>query len=144
MRSVQDLIKVNYGNPSRRARSWFSIGFFALALCVFSWGLGYKLSLYASPQSNAHLFPQAKLLSKNERIFRGQSPLTDNSVPPWPAAPVILPLLGILQFAALLLKASTFRLWTLETKTCWHHRRRSRLNTSFPRPPPSHRLILRP
>ncbi len=144
MRSVQDLIEVNCVSSSRSARFWCSIGFAALALCVFSWGLGYKLSLYASPQSNSHLFPQAKLLSKNERIVREQIPLTDNSVPPLPAAPEVLPLWGMLPFAALLLKTATSRLWELETKTCCHLRRRSWLNSFFPRPPPNHRPILRP
>lgn len=38
-----------------------------LALCVFVWGLEYKLSLYDPPHSLARLVPIAKLLSKNEQ-----------------------------------------------------------------------------
>lgn len=38
-----------------------------LALCVFLWGLEYKMSLYHPPHSFARLVPIAKLLSKNEQ-----------------------------------------------------------------------------
>jgi hypothetical protein len=43
-----------------------SLAFLSLALCVFAWGLQYKLSLYDPPQATSHQVPQAKLLSKNE------------------------------------------------------------------------------
>jgi hypothetical protein len=43
-----------------------SLALTALALCVFMWGLGYKLSLYAPPQASSHPIPIAKLLSKND------------------------------------------------------------------------------
>jgi hypothetical protein len=43
-----------------------SLTFLSLALCVFAWGLQYKLSLYDPPQAVSHQVPQAKLLSKNE------------------------------------------------------------------------------
>ena len=43
-----------------------SLTFLSLALCVFAWGLQYKLSLYDPPQAASHQVPQAKLLSKNE------------------------------------------------------------------------------
>jgi len=46
-----------------------------LALCVFLWGLQYKLSLYDPPQTDSHHVPMAKLLSKNE-----QSNTTDKSI----------------------------------------------------------------
>jgi hypothetical protein len=127
---------VNFVNPTRRARLWFSIAFVALALCVVSWGLGYKLSLYAPPQSNSHLLPHAKLLSKNERIVREKSPLIDDSVPPSPVARGVLLLWVTFPFAALLLKTPTFRLWELEAKRAWHLRRLSCLNSFFFRPPP--------
>jgi hypothetical protein len=47
--------------------SWLSLAFIGLALSVFGWGTGYKLSLYYPPNSSAHLMPHAKLLSKNEQ-----------------------------------------------------------------------------
>jgi hypothetical protein len=38
----------------------------ALGLCVFLWGLGYKLSLYHFHHSGVQRIPVAKLLSRNE------------------------------------------------------------------------------
>ncbi len=46
-----------------------------LAICVFSWGLQYKLSLYDPPQATSHQIPQAKLLSKNEQTDATRSPV---------------------------------------------------------------------
>jgi hypothetical protein len=54
-------------STKRRILSWLSLAFIGLALAVFSWGTGYKVSLYSPPNSNAHLLPHAKLLSKNEQ-----------------------------------------------------------------------------
>jgi hypothetical protein len=47
--------------------SRFALGLLGLALCVFLWGLQYKLSLYDPPQSISHKIPTAKLLSKDEQ-----------------------------------------------------------------------------
>ncbi len=47
--------------------------FIPLALAVFTWGLQYKLSLYDPPHAISHSMPQAKLLSKKERV---SSPVT--------------------------------------------------------------------
>lgn len=49
--------------------------FLGLALCVFTWGLQYKLSLYDPPQSASHQIPKAKLLSKEEQSDITQTPL---------------------------------------------------------------------
>ena len=51
------------------------LAFLGLAVCVFTWGLQYKLSLYDPPQAASHLIPQAKLLSKNELTGTTESPL---------------------------------------------------------------------
>jgi hypothetical protein len=40
--------------------------FLGLALCVFTWGLQYKLSLYDPPAAITHQIPTAKLLSNEE------------------------------------------------------------------------------
>ena len=37
-----------------------------LGMCVFFWGLGYKLSLYDVHESRIHRIPEAKLMSRNE------------------------------------------------------------------------------
>jgi hypothetical protein len=44
-----------------------------LALCVFTWGLQYKLSLYDPPQAPSHQIPTAKLLSKDEQSEKSDS-----------------------------------------------------------------------
>jgi hypothetical protein len=49
--------------------------YLGLAVCVFTWGLQYKLSLYDPPQAFSHQFPQAKLLSRNEQTGTMGSPL---------------------------------------------------------------------
>ncbi len=42
--------------------------FATLAISVFLWGLGYKLSLYEPTKSAIHSIPTAKLFSESERI----------------------------------------------------------------------------
>jgi len=51
-------------SPAVRA---LAIGMAVLGLCVFAWGLRYKLSLYEPPHSISHHMPAAKLLTGNER-----------------------------------------------------------------------------
>jgi hypothetical protein len=49
------------------------LGLLMLSLAVFGWGLQYKLSLYQSKNSIAHLTPEAKLLSQKERPATAQA-----------------------------------------------------------------------
>jgi hypothetical protein len=72
-------IMVDLWNPKWRSLPWLWLGFVALALAVFTWGLGYKLSLYDPPQARSHEIPQAKLLSKNEQAIAVQSPLLEDA-----------------------------------------------------------------
>ena len=51
---------------SRYSSTRLSILLAALGVCVFFWGLGYKLSLYERQPARIHQIPQAKLLSHNE------------------------------------------------------------------------------
>jgi hypothetical protein len=37
-----------------------------LGMCVFLWGLAYKMSLYEAHQASIQRIPEAKLLSRNE------------------------------------------------------------------------------
>jgi hypothetical protein len=46
--------------PALRA---LAIGLACLGMCVFAWGLRYKLSLYDPPGAGAHHMPAAKLLT---------------------------------------------------------------------------------
>jgi hypothetical protein len=45
-----------------------------LTICIITWGLQYKLSLYDPPQAASHQMPKAKLLSKNEQSRAAESP----------------------------------------------------------------------
>lgn len=45
----------------------FGMSLVFLGLCVFAWGLRYKLSLYDPPHSLSHHMPEAKLLTGKER-----------------------------------------------------------------------------
>jgi hypothetical protein len=44
-----------------------TLALLGLAICVFTWGLQYKLSLYDPSQVSSHRIPIAKLLSRDER-----------------------------------------------------------------------------
>jgi hypothetical protein len=46
-----------------------AFGIALLGLCIFAWGLKYKLSLYDPPHAVSHHMPAAKLLSGKERSF---------------------------------------------------------------------------
>lgn len=55
-------------SPQNQVRSFsLCLVFAGLALSLFLWGLGYKLSLYEPHQSNSHLIPRAKLFCEDER-----------------------------------------------------------------------------
>jgi hypothetical protein len=60
-----DFVKLSDTFRPRLCR--LSFVFVGLAICVFSWGLQYKLSLYYPKHSTYHQLPEAKLLSKNEQ-----------------------------------------------------------------------------
>jgi hypothetical protein len=45
----------------------FACGLVLLGICVFAWGLRYKLSLYDSPHAISRHMPAAKLLTGKER-----------------------------------------------------------------------------
>ena len=56
--------------------------FVGLVISVFTWGLQYKLSLYNPALSASHQIPEAKLLSKNERVLAADSPLITSASAP--------------------------------------------------------------
>lgn len=51
----------------RRGVRLLAFALVALGVCVFAWGLKYKLSLYDPPHSLSHRIPAAKLLTGKER-----------------------------------------------------------------------------
>jgi hypothetical protein len=46
----------------------FAFALVLLGMCVFAWGLRYKLSLYEPPHAIGHRMPAAKLLAGKERM----------------------------------------------------------------------------
>jgi hypothetical protein len=112
------------------------LAFFALAFCVFMWGLQYKLSLYDPPEAASHNFPKAKLLSKNEQSSSLESPLvvrTRTSTRVIYTVPTVVFFILLLTTIVLNPPLSgqreqhASRLWQL---------RRAHLRTHFVRPPP--------
>jgi hypothetical protein len=79
-----------------------------LGLCVFAWGLKYKLSLYDPPHSISHHMPAAKLLSGKERRAL---PLVDS---PAVASSGMMVFFTSLLFAAFFLKGRT-----IPGQSCW-------------------------
>jgi hypothetical protein len=129
---------VNRWTPKRCSLSWHWLGFIALAVAVFIWGLGYKLSLYDPPQAKSHQIPQAKLLSKNEQAIAVQSPLLKNAKDPSTPVPRVLPGITLLLAVAFrLLRLPFFRLCGLKTAVVRVRRDFAALTSFFFRPPPS-------
>lgn len=64
--SVPKISTVRSGH--RRGLRVLAFGLVALGICVFAWGLKYKLSLYDPPHALSHHMPEAKLLSGRERV----------------------------------------------------------------------------
>jgi len=56
-----------YSSKNRVGSLRLVLGLAGLAISVFLWGLGYKLSLYEPAQGNFHQIPRAKLFSEDER-----------------------------------------------------------------------------
>jgi hypothetical protein len=129
---------VDLWSTNRRAGSWFTLAFMGLALCIFTWGVQYKLSLYDPPQSVSHQIPQAKLLSREQQATADESPLLENTKT---SARVMYAMVGsvflVLSRASALLNTPASSQRQREEKTPWRLRRQASLNTFFFRPPPT-------
>ncbi len=111
--------------------------FLGLAVCVFAWGLQYKLSLYDPPRAASHQIPEAKLLSRDEQSSAAVSPLvirTKTSTSVIYTAPTAIFLILFLA-ASLLNPPATTRLKKLANRLL--HLHRSVFNSLFVRPPPA-------
>jgi hypothetical protein len=115
---------------------WLSLVFVLLAISIFSWGLGYKLSLYHASSSSLHSVPSAKLLSGDEQNTSDHAihtfdfsglPLIDGS----------FALLLLLPLAWYRIGKTTVRQWELDTAGASVGRRQASLYSFFFRPPPS-------
>ena len=107
------------------------LGLLMLSLAVFGWGLQYKLSLYQSKNSIAHLTPEAKLLSQKERPAATQGLVA--RLPEVPAFPFVAAFVLVASFlvraAARYLRAGSMEKSRPPRPPC--------LQTLFFRPPPA-------
>jgi hypothetical protein len=113
------------------------LAFLGLAICVFAWGLQYKLSLYDPPQAASHQIPKAKLLSRDEQSSTAKNPLVIRSK----TFTKIIYTAPATVFLILLLAISLLNTPAL-TKVDWlgdklQHLHRALFNTVFVRPPPA-------
>ena len=117
-----------------RIKSLRLLVFAGLALSVFVWGLGYKLSLYDVQQASVHRIPMAKLLSGDENS-RSTGRASVSVVPPHSGVIVA----SILAFLATFIAVSKLNLEVRSFKMppSRSFLRRAVLNAFFFRPPPS-------
>jgi hypothetical protein len=69
-----------------------AFGLVLLGVCVFAWGLKYKLSLYDPPLAISHRMPAARLLTGKERAV---APLVDPQRAASPGTPLVLSTLAL-------------------------------------------------
>ena len=120
-----------------------SFALLGLALCVFSWGLQYKLSLYDPPQALSHEIPSAKLLSKEEQAEASESPLVSPGkskdrqrqtiLPAAAAFGIVSLLLGVARFPSLLSAGA----WLRPERRAFRLLTGPALSAFFFRPPPA-------
>lgn len=111
-----------------------AFGLMLLGMCVFAWGLKYKLSLYDPPQSVSHHMPAAKLLAGKEQITL---PSIDLRTAPAPGVP-----LALLPFALAFMALMGVGIWPgmggrrLLLAPARGMTARTALTAHFTRPPP--------
>lgn len=116
--------------------STLKLVFFGLALCVFLWGLQYKLSLYDPVQASSHQIPTAKLLSKDDLSSGLTAVLAATRTTPSDSA---LPSLLFTACLLTLLMRTAVGLpsWNvLSSRIQWRVRAEACLNAFYFRPPP--------
>jgi len=89
----------------RRGVRVLAMGLVLLGLCVFAWGLRYKLSLYQPPHSVGTHMPAAKLLAGKERIALPAVNL--RRATSTPAVPFVVGLWSLVLFLPMLLRQWT-------------------------------------
>ncbi len=129
---------MSLSHSNRLNLSRLTFVFLGLAICVFTWGLQYKLSLYDPPHSTSHAIPEAKLLSRDEQptISGG---LLVRSAKAWAvvAQALLFNLFVFFTPAFNLLRAPVFNRRDWEAKHPWRIFCRPGLNAFFFRPPPA-------
>lgn len=113
-----------------------ALAFIGLAVCIFMWGLQYKLSLYDPPNAASHRIPMAKLLSRNEQFSPAESPIvirTRTSTKIVYTAPVAV---FFMLFLIATVLSGTLSGQREQRASRLSHLRRAHLRACFVRPPP--------
>jgi hypothetical protein len=118
----------------RKGLRLFGLGLVILGLCVFAWGLRYKLSLYDSPHSISRHMPAAKLLTGKERSTVSAAAVRPVTSPDAPLALTTLALAFFILMCARLFPA--FANWAPGLMAARIVPGRSALAAHFTRPPP--------
>lgn len=129
-------VKVHRWSATRSLNLLGMLASLGLAVCVFAWGLQYKLSLYDSSQGASQRIQQAKLLSRNEQFGIAESPLevrAKTSTAVSCSLPSAVFFAVFLSFGILNPQASGQR--EERASRSWHLRR-GLFNIFFVRPPP--------
>ena len=129
---------MSFKHTIRPSLSRFTFAFLGLALAVFTWGLGYKLSLYDPPQASSHLIPTAKLLSQEEQAIAAKHLVTSSAKAP---TAEVMPALFWGAFLFLLLASGAQDLLESiqkrrEVRLPWRLRFSASFSSFFFRPPP--------
>ena len=111
--------------------------FLGLGICVFAWGLQYKLSLYYPAHSTFHQVPAAKLLSKNEQPAAQNLRVPSENQPPGEDAPAHLTYLMLAWLTALVLCLPLNRRRIPALERPWLRAARASFYPFFFRPPPT-------
>jgi hypothetical protein len=136
---------INHSSNLARQSGFFrSIGVRALAcglvflgVCVFAWGLRYKLSLYDPPNSVSHRMPAAKLLAGRETSELPSLDVNRTVNSGVPAALLSLTLAFFLLISVRMSPGfSRGSAWLVPT---WHKSSRVSAAPIFTRPPPHSR-----
>jgi hypothetical protein len=130
---------VNQRPTTRSKLPYYSFAFLGLAVLIFTWGLQYKLSLYAAPNSAVRHMIHAKLLANDE-----QPTVPDHALIGVPSdsghvsaafvpGALLVPLLAF----SLLLAASEQSQEVRASERPWHTASQAGFSAFFFRPPPA-------
>ena len=137
IRNSHTLRHVSKSPTSRRSSFWLTGILASLALAVFCWGFGYKLSLYHPSRHSMHGIPTAKLVSRNEDYSAADVSracicirAAEHSI----TAPVFV---AVLILSALTVEAERESgIRAFGVRYSWHAHAAASLNAFFFRPPP--------
>lgn len=139
---IQVHLTVDFCRRSRSSNLLGNLTFLGLAICVFTWGLQYKLSLYEPPQAVSHRVVQAKLLSEDEQSIATPDRLAVRAKLTDKVTNTVLAAMFLILFTVpLLLNTPASGQLADRSNPSWHPRR-TPWSIRFVRPPPALVLAL--